>query len=188
MRIFTGVFLPPPIAADVRAAVADAGQAIRTRWIPPANLHLTLTFLGDVQDRALADVERALREAAMTVPAFTVRLGGFGAFPNLRRARVAYVGVQEGGEDLAQLAGAFVGALPPALRPDDRRPFRAHLTMARLRQPPEEQALQALAGELEPLQWRFDVGEARVVESVLSPQGARYETRAVAPLAARPAP
>lgn len=114
------------IQEALRPAVAGA------RWVPAENLHVTIAFLGE-SDRA-ADVADALTQIAAGLPAPDVTLGGAGAFPSQRRARVLWLGLADDGT-LGRAAALVADALRPlGFRPEDRA-FTAHLTIARLKTP-----------------------------------------------------
>lgn len=102
------------------------------RWVPRVNLHVTLAFLG--QTEAADAIASALSRVAAAHPACDLALGGAGAFPSPRRARVLWLGLT-GGEALGALAAGVRAALEPlGFEPEDR-PFSAHLTLARLKTP-----------------------------------------------------
>jgi 2'-5' RNA ligase len=91
------------------------------RWSRPEQRHLTLKFFGAVPD--LAPVAQFVAESVRRREPFSLSLGGGGAFPNARRASVLWLGVHEGSDRLAELAAPFA---------TDDRPYRAHLTLARV--------------------------------------------------------
>ncbi|UCF05988.1 MAG: RNA 2',3'-cyclic phosphodiesterase [bacterium] len=105
------------------------------RWIPPENYHMTLKFLGDVEEDRLRELGEAALSVAPRIPPFRLAYGGFGVFPSLSRPRVIFYELKEGHEELATLAGALEGALEQIGFPRERRPFRAHLTLARIKRP-----------------------------------------------------
>ena len=114
----------PPRAARAWAESAQnsaAAVAPDLRWSRPEPRHLTVKFFGAVPD--LAPVARFVAESVLPRKPFTLSLGGGGAFPNARRASVLWLGVRQGSDALGELAAPFV---------DDDRPFRAHLTLARV--------------------------------------------------------
>lgn len=165
-RVFVAVPLPP----EVRMALADALDpvAIPGRVAPPENWHITLRFLGTVDqmtyERFLAGLDVEGREP------FRVQLGGVGVFPNARRATVVWVGIEKGGPELAALnAVAEEAALLAGLEPEER-PFHAHLTLARVRPPAD---IRDLEGLMVDLGWRCD--RITVYRSRPGRGGARYE-------------
>lgn len=174
----------------MQSRLAQASESLRARprrvsWTPPGNFHVTLRFLGAVDESRVAEIAEALREAVVRQPPFTLAVGGLGAFPSLARPRVIWAGIQAGAEGVAALARAVEGALVPLGFPAATRPYSAHVTLGRVREARADPALaRALArAAAEPL------GEARVervvlMRSELSPRGARYTELAGLPLEA----
>jgi 2'-5' RNA ligase len=166
---------------------AEPGRSLRV--VPPDRWHLTLAFLGDVDDRAddaaaaVAAAAAAWREAGGQVPQLAVAGGGrFGR----GRFTVLWAGVDGEVPSLDDLATRLRQALRRARLPVDRKPFRAHLTLAR---PGDRLAPGALAADLSALaayrgpSWQLT--ELHLVRSHLGPSPS-YETVTVAPLAADP--
>jgi RNA 2',3'-cyclic 3'-phosphodiesterase len=161
------------------AARECAGRAVETlaglvpsgvRWVEPSNQHLTLKFLGEIgEDRVDALVSRARAKLASVAP-FEVALAGFGAFPNAREARVLWLGVAQGSALLAKLARKLDGAARVAGSERERRPFSAHLTLGRLREPARVE-IERLAAPTAP---PWTVSEVVLYESRLAPDGARH--------------
>jgi RNA 2',3'-cyclic 3'-phosphodiesterase len=152
MRLFVAIG-PPPAALDELVAVVEPLRAARPelRWTTSDDWHLTLAFLGEVAEAVLPDLGRRLERAAARHPAQELAISGGGAFPGRTRARVLWAGIQAG-PGLAALAasvaaGARRAGAPP---PDEGRRYRAHLTLARCREPAslaeETSALASLAG------------------------------------------
>jgi 2'-5' RNA ligase len=108
-RLFIAIDPAPEVAARagrIAARLRDAG--LEAAWGNPAQLHLTLCFLGDeVDDADLYKICVAMDEAAATVPAFPVAFGGVGVFPDLRRPRVVWLGVHAGAAELGSLHDAL---------------------------------------------------------------------------------
>src|SRR5690349_20746137 len=94
-----------------------------------------MRFLGEIGEDGLRRVTEAAREAAAEIPRFEAELGGAGAFPNARRARVIWLGMRSGAEPLTGLAGALERALDQRGFAPDGRKFAAHLTLGRVRDP-----------------------------------------------------
>ena len=160
-----------PLPTEVRMALADRTSilAIPGKLVPLENWHLTLRFLGAVDE---VTYERFLSGLSLIedVPSFSIRLGAFGGFPNERKASVMWAGVVEGAKELRRLNEiAEEAAQTAGLEPDDR-PYRPHLTLSRIR-PPED------IGRLttETLDLRWSCHEIVVYESRLSGGGVSYE-------------
>jgi 2'-5' RNA ligase len=184
MRLFLAVFPP----AGVQRAAYGFTEALRhpgdgVSWVKPENLHYTLRFLGELGEDGARRAAEAATEAAAKSREFTAALGGFGAFPDARRARVIWVGMSEGGEALVALAGELDRALAKRGFGAPDKPFSAHLTLGRVREPRRDWTA-AIAGQQRPVDpaTRFSVDRICVVESRLSPGGSIYTVRSGAAL------
>ena len=162
--------------------MADAADGLR--WVPAENLHLTVWFLGEVSDaRASAVIESFMPR--MKAPAFDLHLAGFGAFPPAGPPRVLWIGVTEGLPQLAQAHDEVGERLAPWGFAPEGRAYSAHLTVARVKDPPRGAARRAMreavvaeacdAG-------RFRVEALTVFRSRTSPHGAAYEPLLRVPL------
>ena len=176
-RIFVAVALAPALLAAVsgmRARLAEAESTLR--WVPPENLHFTLKFLGGITPPQLAGVVAAAREVAARTQRFSIKLAGLGAFPSARRPRVVWVGVSSGADHLVALAEHLDVVLRPAHASREDRPFRPHLTIARVRDAAPVRDLSKEIDALRELEWGSQtVGAIRVMESHLRPSGAIYQ-------------
>ena len=173
MRLFIAVFPPP----DIQSAAYRAADPLRpghdaVAWVKKENLHYTMRFLGDVDDAGAANAAAAMREAAASRPRFGAALGGFGAFPSAKRARVLWIGMLQGAEPMRLLAGALDAALVRhGFEPADDR-FEPHLTVGRVRAPGDWTTRLLDAPTVEA---RVLVDRIQLVNSVLAPGGSRYE-------------
>ena len=142
-------------------------------WVAPENLHITLKFLGGVEEARLGKVVAALEPAA-TGSAFDVAVRGLGAFPTPTRPRVIWAGTAPAGAFVA--LGQTVDRAMAALGfPPETRPFSPHVTLGRVREPRRDPALAAV---LEAAATRafgtLAVGRISLMRSDLSPRGARH--------------
>jgi 2'-5' RNA ligase len=154
------------------------------RWTDAGRLHLTLKFLGEVAADRLPAVRAAVDAAAAGHASFTLELRGAGAFPAVQRPRVVWVGTGAGALEASALAASLELALAPLGFAPEQRPFTAHLTVGRFREPPRDRA--ALPRLIEAVRDRL-WGEAVVpavhlVRSDLFPAGPNYSILATAPL------
>lgn len=180
VRAFFAVELPEAVREEVARVTGTLRDELGdgARITPAENLHLTLKFLGDVpQDGLPKLLARAAARLAPERP-FEVTLAGLGAFPNARAARVLWLGVAQGAGPLAKLARKLEAAGRGVGAPRERRPFHAHLTLARLREP-RGIAIERLAG---PDCSGFPVEEVVLYGSRLSSSGASYSPLARLPL------
>ena len=166
------LFLAIPLAEEARRQIRDAAPSPFPGWpVPPANWHLTLRFLGDTPAEQRDCLVHKVRSAPLGA-AFTVRFGGWGAFPSAARARVVWLGVSRGEKDLQALAAAVEEAARRAGFPAEDKRFTAHLTVSRVR-PPQSVAAWLGAAPLPDAEMR--VGEIVLFRSVLGQGPARYE-------------
>src|SRR3972149_5444057 len=154
IRAFVAVNLDPSLK-EALARVMERLKATRADvgWVNPENLHRTLKFLGQVEETRLEAIAEAVASAARGCGSFRFVLGGLGAFPQPRAARVVWVGVPEGADSLAGLQGRLEAELEPLGFPREERPFMAHLTLGRVRGPGRREQLAAalISAPVEPL-------------------------------------
>ena len=148
-------------------------QAASVAWVAVDNLHITLKFLGGVEDTRLPDVSAALARA-VSVPAFEVQVLGLGAFPTPNRPRVLWAGVAPA-PAFGELAVAVDQALVALGFPPEERPFTPHVTLGRVRDGRRDPALmQALVGAAARPFGVLPVARLCLMRSDLSSRGARY--------------
>ncbi len=146
----------------------------RVSWTRPEGVHLTLKFLGEVEEGQLPQVAEAVRRATRGVAPFEVNIQGTGAFPDFRRPRVLWVGIEEPSGRLKVLAQAVERELRGLGFPPEGRDFSPHLTLGRVKDPRGmEPVVRALRQE-EFAGGSFAVHEVLVMRSDLKPTGAEY--------------
>jgi 2'-5' RNA ligase len=135
IRCFVAATLP----GEAKRWLAGARQELArfcedVKWVEAENYHLTLKFLGEIEERQLSGIRRALSECGRAAP---LRLGfqGVGVFPGLRRARVVWAGVTGEVAGLREIAACLDRALGKLGFPPEDREFRPHLTLGRFRNP-----------------------------------------------------
>jgi 2'-5' RNA ligase len=174
MRAFIAIDLPESIRAALRQKQALLRSVSpEARWTQPEGIHLTLKFLGEISDRQVREVCESLKELGR-FEAFSIGLKGFGFFPDARRPRVFWVGV-EAPAGLGRLVEQVEEAMRSLGFAREERAFRPHLTLARFRVPQAQPALQMLLSQQSEHELgNFEVSEFFLFESKLSPQGAEY--------------
>jgi 2'-5' RNA ligase len=192
MRLFVAV-TPPPLALDEMDAVVAPLRSSwsQVRWTLRPTWHLTLAFLGEVDEAAAEDLSRCLAEVAAGVPQFPLALAGGGAFPNGPSIahHVFWAGLADAGKaELKTLAdkvgeAAHKAGAPP---PEDGRGFKPHLTLARCRAPVRLSPLVAAMEGFQGTPW--PVTEILLAQSFLRPERpeARYVRLGQWPLAEAP--
>jgi 2'-5' RNA ligase len=174
MRAFIAIDLPEPLYV----ALAETQRAFRTicpdaRWTRPEGIHLTLKFLGEISDAQTQQVAEALARIGKFEP-FPVEVKGLGFFPQARRPRVFWVGIEAPPAlgELARRIEDHMGKI--GFAPEDRA-FTPHLTLARFQVPRPQPALEAAAAAQAGVSLgKFEASEFFLFESKLSPQGAQY--------------
>ena len=176
------LFLAADLSADTRRALLakleDLLSRMPGRRVPPPNWHLTMRFLGDVDRVSYEKLVYELSEADLGSP-FGVTFGNPGAFPRPARATVLWLGIDRGEERLVLVADRVEEAVLRAGFPPEDRPFRAHLTLSRIR-PPEN--VNALLDGREPLGVKTQIEAVTLFRSHLGPAGATYEALDTFPL------
>lgn len=178
MRLFFAVELEEKVKEFILEGIRGSGVSDPPwRWIPPENFHITMKFLGDIDDSRLSGIEEA---AAGSVRGrhspFKVRLGSFGAFPSISRPRVLFYSVEEGSDDLASLAGSIEEAMASIGFKREKRKFHAHTTLARVKRSLKPAILEKLESipPLDERAWQ-EVEGFSLMRSRLSRSGAEYE-------------
>ncbi|MFQ5699557.1 MAG: RNA 2',3'-cyclic phosphodiesterase [Myxococcota bacterium] len=162
----------------IRSLQAWAPEGIR--WTPPEARHLTLKFLGDLDAELVPRLQAGIASRIAHEPPFGIQLAGLGAYPDARAARVVWLGVSKGAGPLARLARRIDAAAKRLGVARERRPFQAHVTLGRLRQPRRIHLERAQAPEPVTL----EVARVTLFESRLDAAGATYVPLAQLPLPA----
>jgi 2'-5' RNA ligase len=188
MRLFVAVEVDDAIRAVASAAI-DAlrhDRAVRRldpRWVAAENLHVTVRFIGHVADDVAPAVVDALT-VPVDLPAFSMTVAGCGAFPPSGPVRVIWLGIPDGRDGLAAISDEMNRRLQPFGFEPEKRPFSAHLTLARVKDAPRGVSADARAAldrvEAPPLS--CPVRQATLFHSQLSQRGPRYEPLARIPL------
>jgi RNA 2',3'-cyclic 3'-phosphodiesterase len=168
------------VAARLRAA-GDADGRRSVSWVAPANLHFTLQFIGDADPAATQRIVEQLA-APIDLPAFDITVTGVGVFPSSGPPRVVWLGVTDGGVQLSSLSRAVNQRLDSIGLPREDRPFRAHLTIGRVKGPTGPRFRDALAVSRDAEFGRCTISRVALFESRLSPHGSTYTVVASAPL------
>jgi RNA 2',3'-cyclic 3'-phosphodiesterase len=184
VRLFLAVNLTPA----VRRAIVDATAPLRTAapslgWLDEARLHLTLKFLGERSEEVIAPLSASVDEVAQRHREFTVRIADVGAFPNFRRARVVWMGIER--DPRLELLHHDIEVACEALGFElEGRAFRPHLTLARVKDRTEEDELRRLARASKRVDFEEDtrVTSIDLMKSNLGAADSRYERLHAAPL------
>ena len=184
IRAFIAVEIDPQTVRQIIAAVTDLKPRIPAiRWVSPTSFHFTLKFLGDIEESKIEPIAQALELALHPFPRFTINAKGLGVFPDLKRPRILWVGLE--GKGLAGLTSRIETALESCGFEPEKREFKPHLTIGRWRQ--FDRSARKFGEELE--RWKgHEFGKSAVTEviffrSELRREGATYHPLKVVALA-----
>jgi 2'-5' RNA ligase len=147
MRLFIGIDLPDHVVDVFERVLARIRPAAHLKWVPAYNLHITTRFIGEWTETRLDELKGALADVAPR-SGLRIALRGLGWFPNARKPRVLWAGV-DAGPELRQLARDVDAALEPLGLPAEEREFSAHITLARIKQPVPLDKLQDIIAKME---------------------------------------
>jgi len=171
----------------VKERLAETASSARIQWVRMESLHLTLKFLGEINEALVPDIERALGHAVAGTARFAVQVGGYGVFPDARAPRVLWIGLADPHGALARLAGAVERAMQPLGFAPEPKGFSPHLTLARIKDGSREvgRAMPAtgLLGTSSVL-GSLTVEAVALMKSELKPSGAVYTRLVEVPLLA----
>jgi 2'-5' RNA ligase len=171
LRLFVAADIPDEVRDSLAEAITPLRERMRGKWVPPQNWHLTLKFLGSTWPRLLEWVTETCRAAAARHEPFVTGLTSMGAFPNPRKARVLWAGLDDPDERFTAIAADLDEACASEFKVE-KRPFTAHLTVARFDPPaPLGEELEAIAVPRE----RFVVDRLVLYRSHLQRPAPRYE-------------
>ncbi len=180
MRAFIAIALPDEIKlflSRVQAGLKAAGADVK--WVAPQNIHLTLKFLGEIDDARVEKCSLIMEEIASHTGCFSARLSEIGAFPGINSPRVIWIGIDKGNDEVKRLAGELeTKTLAVGFSAEDR-PFSSHITIGRTRSSSRRQELaKALSAANEGLfkeTPEFRVKNITLFQSTLTPKGPVYE-------------
>jgi RNA 2',3'-cyclic 3'-phosphodiesterase len=184
-RTFVAVQISEAIRARAGELLAAlSGTTAEVKWVEPHNLHLTLKFLGEVSEREIAHVCRAVERGAAQVEPFEIEVRGAGAFPNAARPRTVWLGAGAGAEQMVVLHDRIEVPLAELGYRQEHRRFQSHLTIGRVRGggPGIAELGRLLQQHAQFVAGRMTVDKATVFASTLTPAGPIYEVLGTAPL------
>ncbi len=172
-------FIAIELGSDLREGIAGIQEKLRSsradvRWVKPESIHLTLKFLGDIEEGDVDSIADCLKRAADGLSPFTVEIREVGAFPNLRNPRVLWVGVSEN-SSLSMIQSKIEEEIEGLGFPREGRPFRPHLTVGRVKSPKLKDKLTEVLEKVRAQELgALPVEELILFRSELRPAGAVY--------------
>ena len=179
MRTFIAIDLPSEIKDSLRrlqeklkASKADV------KWVEPKNIHLTLKFLGEIDDKKIEEITKIIDDTAKEKNKFQIHISSLGAFPKIDFPRVIWVGVETGDKENKGMAEELEEKTAKIGIPKEDRPFSSHITIGRTRSSlNREKLVQDLKNnaELSGERLEFYVTKITLFKSTLTPRGPIYE-------------
>ena len=180
IRSFIAIELPAELRLEIGQLQAQlkSGQPPRVKWVDPDSIHLTLKFLGNIAIDRTAKITSALEEAAQGIPSFRLKVKDPGAFPNLKRVRVVWVGISGEVAQLSRLLQRIESNLAALGFTPESRPFSPHLTLARIHNQASPDERQRLGQLIADTKFEADstimVNAISLMRSQLTREGAIY--------------
>jgi 2'-5' RNA ligase len=178
IRAFIAIDIPDDVRAAIEEAQARLKRAhvgVKISWTKIDNLHLTLQFLGYIEETVVDQIKAGLQSVAGEYQPFELPVHGAGAFPNETRPRVIWVGCNDAAGRLKALAQSVQAAMQPLGFEPEHREFSAHLTLGRIKVPRPDTALTRAVESLKNTAFgTLRVEAIHFVESQLHPEGSIY--------------
>jgi len=141
IRTFIAVELNPTLKQAIagvqeglKRELQGLAAGVRLQWVRVDSIHLTLKFLGDIEQGRVGNILHVLEEVGRDYEPFSIDVKGFGVFPNLRAPRVLWMGLADQADVLIRLAGSIDAALAPLGFQIEPKPYSPHLTLARVKE------------------------------------------------------
>jgi 2'-5' RNA ligase len=185
IRSFLAFELPPKIREQIGELSRELRKSrLPARWVQEGNIHLTIVFLGSVEENVVKDLKETVGSVVRGFAVFPVKLSGVGVFPNWRKPRVFWIGLDGDMEGLSRLRDELQEALAVFGLREEKRPFRAHLTLGRFKdQPDDDEELKQILGRYHDITSEpCSLDELVLFKSDLKPSGPVYTKMASWPL------
>lgn len=180
MRAFIALELPK----EIKNTLSQLQNRLKTskadvKWVEPQNIHLTLKFLGEIEEKKLEKIAQAAEAVAKKTAAFYIHIWNIGAFPKIDFPRVIWAGIDKGDQETKDLARQLEEKIAEIGIPKEDRPFSSHITIGRTRSNLNRQDLaQNLSNLIDGLKEKtpeFLVSKITIFKSTLTPKGPIYE-------------
>lgn len=171
------------MSEELERRATAAARGAKVTWIPADRLHLTIRFIGEIDDGRVPMVRQALEEPLAVAP-FSLTLCGAGTFPKSGTPRVVWLGITEGQEELLRVEREITARLTPLGIPEEERAYSPHLTLARVRDPAGLKSTRLLDGFTDRRIGTTQIDAITLFHSKLSPKGPTYTPLLRTPLKA----
>ena len=150
----------------------------RVSWVKPGGMHITLKFLGDIEEESISQIGEEIGHVCSNRDPIKVKLCGAGVFPNMKQPRILWIGIREGAKEIQQVFEALDPRLSEIGFPRDKRPFRPHVTLGRIKHLRDRQGFAVIVKENQDSEvGTMTAKSIQLMESRLRPEGALYRPR-----------
>ncbi len=176
IRTFLAIELPEKITYTISKVQEEIkSYGLKIRWVRPENIHLTLKFLGDIKTADTEKVARAVSESVTGHPPISLAVKGIGVFPGIKKPRVLWLGISKQVDLLTALQKTLDDKLEAMGFPKEKRPFRGHLTLGRIKSIIDPKTLHDVLKEFTMFESEhFFADRIILYKSDLKPKGAVY--------------
>lgn len=176
MRTFIAIELDK----EIKKALSKIQDELKTtqadvKWVEPENIHLTLKFLGEIEENKIPRISQILKDISSQTKAFMIALSELGAFGGLKYPRVVWIGIREGKTELSKLAGLIEDSLAQLKFPKEKRGFSAHFTLGRFRSGKNKDILCQKLNTTQVPELRQEIRSIILFKSILTSKGPLYE-------------
>jgi 2'-5' RNA ligase len=176
IRTFIAIELPEKIIYTISKIQEEIkSYGLKIRWVRPENIHLTLKFLGDIKEADTEKVAKAVSESVTGYPPISLAVKGIGVFPGIKSPRVVWLGVSNQLDVLTTFQKTLDEKLEAIGFPKEKRPFRGHLTLGRIKSKIDPKTLNDVLKEFTQFESeRFFADRIILYKSELKPKGPVY--------------
>lgn len=181
-------FIAIELSEEIKKSVGELMERLKTtnarvKWVEPKNLHITLKFLGEVPEREIENLTLLTTDALKGKSSFRSKFEGTGTFPEGKNPRVVWIGTTEGAEEQKDLALSVERSLCTAGYRKEEREFKAHITIGRVKEKKNLDALLKVLDEVKDQKFGdIIVDHINIMKSTLNPKGPIYEVLKRIPL------
>jgi len=190
MRTFVAIEIPEPLKLNLDRSVEEIRSGLKDgliRWVRLESIHLTLKFLGEIEQEQARAIHEILDQVAGRFSRFSLEIAGLGCFPNWTRPRIVWVGFKPAGGELLRLQSELEGRFEKIGFERDQRGYHPHLTLGRVHKGLSGSDVKQISRWAQEAQigtvGRFEADAISLIRSVLHPDGATYSNLHVARLA-----
>ncbi len=176
MRVFIAIELESSIKENIaRIQTRLKVTQDKIKWVEASSVHLTLRFLGEIEEEKLEKVHQITRELGERISPFKIRVKGMGVFPGFSSPRVIWIGARDTSGELEDVAVWLEEALVREGFAREKRKWKAHLTLGRVKSLKDSERLRELIQkEMETEAGKMEVKDITIMRSQLTPTGPIY--------------